>query len=74
MSRQADQSAIFLASPLFWTIPCTVKTVSFVAFNRIEHVTHSSVAFFMIVSLPEDAAETICCSIDLLILAVSDYE
>jgi hypothetical protein len=27
----------------------------------------------MIVSLPADAADTICCSMDLFILAVSDY-
>jgi hypothetical protein len=27
----------------------------------------------MIESLPADAADTICCSIDLFILAVSDY-
>ena len=29
--------------------------------------------FFMIVSLPEDAADTICRSIDLLILALKSY-
>ena len=34
--------------------------------------THLSVpTFFMIVSLPEDAAFTICCSTDLFILALS---
>jgi len=30
----------------------------------------SGATFFMIVNFPEDAAETICCSIDRLILAV----
>lgn len=35
--------------------------------------TYVSTVFFMIVSLPADAADTICCSIDLFILAVSDY-
>jgi len=37
-------------------------------------VTHSSgIVFFIIVSLPEDAAETICCSIELLTFAVSSF-
>jgi hypothetical protein len=35
--------------------------------------TYTSAVFFMIVSLPADAADTICCSMDLFILAVSDY-
>jgi len=33
----------------------------------------SGIVFFMIVSLPEDAADTICCSIDLLILTVKFF-
>ena len=38
----------------------------------MEAVTHLSVpSDFMIVSLPDDAAFTICCSTDLLILALS---
>src|SRR6266542_2111580 len=37
-------------------------------------VTHSTgIVSFIIVSLPDDAAETICCSIDLLIFAVSSF-
>jgi hypothetical protein len=34
----------------------------------------SAVAFFMIVSFPEEAAETICASIDLFIFADKAYD
>jgi len=35
--------------------------------------THASAVFFMIVSLPAEAAETICCSMELPIFALKDY-
>lgn len=41
--------------------------------RRRDYQPYASTVFFMIVSLPADAADTICCSMVLFILAVSDY-
>lgn len=41
--------------------------------RRRDYQPYASAVFFMIVSLPADAADTICCSMVLFILAVSDY-
>lgn len=53
-----------------------MKVVELVHLSRMKKkkTNTSGAACFIIVNFPEDAAETICCSIDLLIFALRSWE